>query len=811
MATLTVTNLNDSGAGSLRDILNQANSTAGVDSIVFQSGLSGTLTLTSGDLDITDSVTITGSGITISGGNTSGIFYLYNPTSELDVTLTGLTLSGGSNTSSSGGAILSKGENLTVADSVITGNRATNGGGIAVYDANLTVDNSQITGNTASNEGGGIYFRGENGELLRITDNSAIANNTADQFGGIAIRSTTGSGNGVLVTIDTTSMTGNKALNGAGGGIGLQGSNINATLTGSTITGNIANELGGGINLSVDNSSLAIATTTIANNTSGSSGGGINSYSNNLDLILADSTLSNNVASGSGGAIRFLSGGGVGDGSSLSIEDSDISDNVASQAALAIAFFGGDANRFELSDSNVQNNTADTQSAGILINDGSFDGGVQAAIDNSVITGNRIADSSLSSDGGGITLSSFLGESILTISNSMIANNNGSSGEVDLYNYVNFNDDQGTLNVTNSLIENPGDAINGTNTGNRLGVEPNTITLTVSPLTTAEGGAALVYTFSRSGSTTDALTVNFTYTGTASLGTDYKQTGATAFANGTGSITFNPGAATATLTLTVLDDALTTEGSETVTLSITDGFYFVGEAIASTATGKILDNGPTGVALEAIDFTRKKNRKGSKEWGTKGKDNLVGTGKDDALVGRDGKDKINGKGGKDRIFGDAGNDDLKGAGGNDQIVGGTGDDRVTGGGGNDQIFGQDGNDTLTGQGGRDVLIGGLGTDTLSGGEDIDTFVFNSLTEGIDTITDFNGDLIDLRGILSASQYTAVNAFQTFTQFVQFVQVGANTELRIDADGLSAGSTFTTLAVLNNIAATSLTSSNVIIE
>src|SRR4051812_35106425 len=61
-ATFTVTNLNDSGAGSLRAAIVSANTAAGADTVTFQSGLTGTITLTSGEIAITDDVTITGPG-----------------------------------------------------------------------------------------------------------------------------------------------------------------------------------------------------------------------------------------------------------------------------------------------------------------------------------------------------------------------------------------------------------------------------------------------------------------------------------------------------------------------------------------------------------------------------------------------------------------------------------------------------------------------------------------------------------------------------------------------------------------------------
>src|SRR5215510_14907634 len=59
----TVTNLSDSDPGSLRDAINQANMTPGADNINFQDELTGTITLTTGELLITDDLTITGPGI----------------------------------------------------------------------------------------------------------------------------------------------------------------------------------------------------------------------------------------------------------------------------------------------------------------------------------------------------------------------------------------------------------------------------------------------------------------------------------------------------------------------------------------------------------------------------------------------------------------------------------------------------------------------------------------------------------------------------------------------------------------------------
>src|SRR5689334_15919422 len=71
-STFTVMNLNDSGPGSLRAAL-----ASGDDTIAFAKGLHGTITLTSGELSIANSVTINGPGankLSVSGNNTGRVF-----------------------------------------------------------------------------------------------------------------------------------------------------------------------------------------------------------------------------------------------------------------------------------------------------------------------------------------------------------------------------------------------------------------------------------------------------------------------------------------------------------------------------------------------------------------------------------------------------------------------------------------------------------------------------------------------------------------------------------------------------------------
>ncbi len=123
------------------------------------------------------------------------------------------------------------------------------------------------------------------------------------------------------------------------------------------------------------------------------------------------------------------------------------------------------------------------------------------------------------------------------------------------------------------------------------------VSVAVSPLSTTEDGAGnLVYTFTRTGVTTGALTVNFTINGTALFNTDYTQTGATTFAPPSGTVDFLAGSSTATVTVDPTADN-SPEGDETVILTVAAGTgYNVGAP--SSATGTITnDDSSVSVAV----------------------------------------------------------------------------------------------------------------------------------------------------------------------------------------------------------------------
>jgi HYR domain/Right handed beta helix region len=257
-ATLTVTNTNDSGAGSLRQAIAGA---ASGDTITF--AVTGTITLTSGELAINKNLTIMGPGagnLTISGNNASRVFNITAGT----VTISGLTVSSGN--SNPGSAVDNNGA-LTVTSSIIKNNSGSCCG--AIYSTGtLSVDTSTFSNNTANN-GPGIYAGGP----VTISNSTFNDNSTASDDGGAVFA------NGAM-TIANSTFSGNSTSPGhLGGGLVTGcGSSANVTITNSTFFGNSAGSGGGIYRCS---GTVTIKNTIVANN-SGGNCVGVSSAGNNL-------------------------------------------------------------------------------------------------------------------------------------------------------------------------------------------------------------------------------------------------------------------------------------------------------------------------------------------------------------------------------------------------------------------------------------------------------------------------------------------------------------------------------------------------
>jgi hypothetical protein len=333
-----VTNLLDSGPGSLRRAIVDTPAGGTVD---FQPGLSGTITLTGGELALTKDLTIAGPGanvITVSGNNASRVFEIAG---SVTGAISGLTIADG-RIFGSGGGILNNGT-LTVTNSTIIGNSALGvamGGGIW-NRGTLTVTDSILTVNSATASGGAIENASFGLPLSRLTitrssfiSNSAIGVPSGASGGGIdnqGVLTVTDSpfsfnsatfgggifshgGDGLTATVTNSTFSTNSAL--SGGGISDAGL---MTLAGSTVYDNFAGDSGGGV---FNSGVLTITGSTVSGNLATSGGGVFNDLGT---LKVAGSTVSDNLATNQSGA----AGGGIDNAGTLTVQDAILSGNVA--------------------------------------------------------------------------------------------------------------------------------------------------------------------------------------------------------------------------------------------------------------------------------------------------------------------------------------------------------------------------------------------------------------------------------------------------------------------------------------------------
>jgi len=138
-------------------------------------------------------------------------------------------------------------------------------------------------------------------------------------------------------------------------------------------------------------------------------------------------------------------------------------------------------------------------------------------------------------------------------------------------------------------------AVNNSATGT-ITNDDTDVSLAVAPLSVAEDGAAnLVYTFTRVGVTTGALTVNFTIGGTATFSTDYTQAGAATFVPPNGTVAFGAGNSTATVTIDPTADIIS-EPDETVILTLAAGTGY-NVINPNSATGTIANDDAADVEI----------------------------------------------------------------------------------------------------------------------------------------------------------------------------------------------------------------------
>jgi Right handed beta helix region len=306
-----VTNSADNGPGSLRAAVDMANVSIGTpDTVAFDPmffNVARSIVLTSGEIAVTDPVTIQGLGaslITVDGNGTDRIFDINDgKAGGMVVTIDGLTLANGI-TSGPGGAILINDEVVTLTNSVLTGNRSTGsglapgGGAVAVTGAgSITVSDCVLTNNKATGPGGdGGAIRAADGSAVSL-NRTLISGNVANGDGGGVYQSGTNTASTLSVT--ASAIVGNSAtdLLGTGGGLCFTGTASNAVIRNSTISGNMAVAFGGGIGLNGLIGNLAVQNCTITDNSAGSSskGGGVSQTGGSGQVQFESTVISGNI------------------------------------------------------------------------------------------------------------------------------------------------------------------------------------------------------------------------------------------------------------------------------------------------------------------------------------------------------------------------------------------------------------------------------------------------------------------------------------------------------------------------------------
>jgi uncharacterized repeat protein (TIGR01451 family) len=298
LATFTVTNVNDSGPGSYRRAINDANSSPGADTIAFNIAGSQlhTIAPTSPLPQVTEAVTI--DGFTQAGSSvntsTSGISAVYRIAAPVPViasgnsTIRGLVVTGG-------GIVLRGGNNLVVGNFVGTDSNGVEAPSRAAGAAPQTGISIESNGNTI---GGGspaarnlISGNNQAGILIQggASSNQVLGNLIGTTRSGLAAL-----GNGIGVFI----------VSGSGNSIGGTGAG-----EGNVISANMLS----GVRIAPAGGFDAVANNRVAGNTIGLmvDGSGVLGNGNGLYIAAAGTTVGGSAA-GAGNLISGNAGGGIG-------------------------------------------------------------------------------------------------------------------------------------------------------------------------------------------------------------------------------------------------------------------------------------------------------------------------------------------------------------------------------------------------------------------------------------------------------------------------------------------------------------------
>ncbi len=494
-ATFTVSKAGDTNDGlcdadcSLREAVIAANGSPGLDTIEIPANtyvlqLSGNdAAAATGDLDLSESVTIQGSGSAsaiIRGDGSDRVFEVVtisNPNVMVDIS--GVAIENGSSVFG-GGIFNPSGGTLTLSDVIVRSNSASNGGGI-LNDGSLTLTNTTISGNVATASspttgfGGGIQNNA--GATLTVMT-STVSGNTADRDGGglwsqgtATLNQSTfdlnqsGAVGGAVANVGDLNVTASSFDQNTADDGGAIGNLTGATITisqSSSFTGNRADgvDLGGGGALFNFQGTMSVADSSLTGNTAkGEGGGGIET---NGELTLTNTTITGNLAElhdgsslpantspGLGGGLLVIAG------SVVNVSGSVFDSNVAGTSGGAI-YNDQNATLGVTTNSTLSNNSAQSLFGGGILNEGTLTvmnstlemndaellgGGISNAVGTTTLTNVMVMGNSSRDSGGGLYN---LGSAV-TASNSTIGGNDA----------VNFGGgvlNEGQMTFTNSVV-----------------------------------------------------------------------------------------------------------------------------------------------------------------------------------------------------------------------------------------------------------------------------------------------------------------------------------------------------------------------
>jgi len=313
----------------LRAAVQEANAIAGEQAIVLPAGATFGLTLigadenasVTGDLDVTEIVTIVGPATSITGNDIDRVIHVLP--AATGVSLHGATLRDGNTNLTAfpgAGCAYVEGGSATFTDVRVSSCQGQFGGGVGSLGGTTTFVRGVITGNAASG-GGGVFSTGPTS-----FDATVISSNTSS---------------------------------GGGGGVFMFTSGLPAptlTMVNATVTGNISTFTGGGIQAGIG-STVSITRSTISSNNAGSAGGGI--FTDGA-VTLNEVRITGNVGTSSGGGVRVtasagaaltanrstfdansaVSGAAVHTAGATALSTSTVSGNLGSQGAAVFAAGG---------------------------------------------------------------------------------------------------------------------------------------------------------------------------------------------------------------------------------------------------------------------------------------------------------------------------------------------------------------------------------------------------------------------------------------------------------------------------------------